>query len=76
MKKHVTTRWLSLFPAINRIIDNIIPLKAYFVGLGTEDCPPIINQFVWTMVANRPGTSNPVPCPGEEVNGTLNCPGI
>jgi hypothetical protein len=27
-------------------------------------------------VANRPGMDISVPCPGEEVNGTLNCPGI
>ena len=25
---------------------------------------------------DNPGTGIPVPCPGEEVNGTLNCPGI
>ncbi len=24
----------------------------------------------------NPGTGISVPCPGEEVNGTLNCPGI
>lgn len=46
MKRHVTARWLSLLPAIERIIDNIKPLKTYFIGLGTEDCPPIINEFV------------------------------
>jgi hypothetical protein len=31
----------------------MIPLKAYFVGLGTEDCSPIINQFVWTESLNN-----------------------
>jgi hypothetical protein len=25
---------------------------------------------------DNPGTGISVPCPGEEVNGTLNCPGI
>ncbi len=29
-----------------------------------------------TTVANRPGMGISVPCPGEEVNGKLNCPGI
>ncbi len=48
MKRHVITRWLSLFPAINRIIDNIEPLKNYFIGLGTNDCPLIIQEFVWS----------------------------
>lgn len=48
MKRHVTTRWLSLYPAINRIIDNINEIKLYFVGLGTDECPHIINEFVWS----------------------------
>ena len=34
MKRHVVTRWLSLYPAITRIINNIEPLKSYFIGLG------------------------------------------
>jgi hypothetical protein len=46
--RHVSTRWLTLYPAINRIIDNIIPVKAYFVGIGTDECPNIISDFVWS----------------------------
>jgi hypothetical protein len=47
MKRHVVTRWLSLFPAINRIIENISPLKSYFIGEGTDQSPSIIRDFIW-----------------------------
>ena len=50
--RHVTTRWLSLYPAVNRIIENINPIKEYFVGVGTEDCAKVINEFVWSEKVN------------------------
>jgi hypothetical protein len=53
MKKHSTTRWLTLLPAINCIINNMNELKSYFVGIGTEECPPIINEFVWSEAQNN-----------------------
>ena len=46
--RHVPTRWLTLFPAIDRLIENIIPLKDYFIGLGSDDIPMIIKEFVWS----------------------------
>lgn len=48
MRRHVVTRWLSLFPAVSRIIDNLKELKSYLIGLGTDDCPPIISDFFWS----------------------------
>jgi hypothetical protein len=53
MRRHVTTRWLSLFPAITHIIEHTIPLKEYFIGLGTEECSPVIREFVWNECANN-----------------------
>jgi len=48
MKRHVVTRWLSLYPAVIRIIDNLKPLKSHFIGSGTDNCPQIINDLVWS----------------------------
>ena len=48
MKRHVVTRWLSLYPAVCHIIDNITQIKSYFIGIGTDECPPILREFVWS----------------------------
>lgn len=36
--RHVVTRWLSLNPAVTRLLQNWIPLKSYLVSIG-GDCP-------------------------------------
>lgn len=43
--RHVTTRWLSLLPAIQRILECWPALKSYFVSLGKEDCSNVIWKF-------------------------------
>jgi len=39
----VKTRWLSLLPAVTRILDLFPALKAYF--LTQDKCPTILKQF-------------------------------
>ncbi|KAL6461146.1 hypothetical protein MHYP_G00311120 [Metynnis hypsauchen] len=36
--RHVVTRWLSLNPAITRLLQNWVPLKSYLISIGDE-CP-------------------------------------
>ena len=48
LKRHVTTRWLTFYPAICRLLDHISPIKSYFISVGTDSCPDIINELVWT----------------------------
>lgn len=44
LKSHCSTRFLSLAPAIQRLIEMFEPLKEYFDSLKTK-CPPKIKQF-------------------------------
>lgn len=41
--KHAPTRWLSLLPAMERILKNFEPLKSYFVS--QDSIPPIVRLF-------------------------------
>jgi hypothetical protein len=40
--RHVTTRWLSLLPALDRLLLNWPALRAYFVSQGEEECTKMI----------------------------------
>lgn len=44
--RHVPTRWLSLFPAIDRLLKNWPAVKAYFQTMGKEETPAIIWRFI------------------------------
>jgi len=41
--RHVVTRWLSLLPSIDRILNYWKPLTSYFQSEGEEPC----SQFLW-----------------------------
>lgn len=43
--RHVVTRWLSLNPAITRLLQNWDPLKSYLISIG-EECPRRLKELL------------------------------
>ena len=48
--RHVLTRWLSLLPAIDRLLKNWPAVKAYFQSIGKEETPAII---IWRFIGDE-----------------------
>lgn len=42
--RHVKTRWLSLHPAIGKILRGFPALKSYFITLG-DNCPVVLGKY-------------------------------
>ena len=47
--RHVTTRWLTLFDAISRVLKNLLPIKTYFLSLGESKC----HRVVWDIFGDQ-----------------------
>jgi hypothetical protein len=43
---HVGTRWLTLYPAIEKLAKCWPAVKSYFLSLGGEDCPCQISKYL------------------------------
>lgn len=47
--RHVPTRWLSLFAAVDRLLLNWESIKVYFLKYGKVNCHPVI----WSFIENQ-----------------------
>ena len=56
--RHVPTRWLSLLPAIDRILSLWPALIKYFNQLGEENC----SKFIWNNLCASDAETNAVLC--------------
>ena len=58
--RHVPTRWLSLLPAIQRVLECWPALKCYFLSLGKKDCPAIVWRALCSGGADAADSSDDV----------------
>lgn len=58
--RHVITRWLSLFPAVERLISKWPAIKQYFLAEGKEE----VDKIIWHFMDDQE----------DELNDDLNAP--
>ncbi|XP_033229665.1 uncharacterized protein LOC117181210 [Belonocnema kinseyi] len=58
--RNVITRWLSLFPAIGRLLQKWPAIKQYFINQGKEE----VDQIIWKFLGDQE----------NEINDDLNAP--
>lgn len=56
MLRHVPTKWLSLLPAVDRLLQNWPALKSYFVSEGEEEC----HKLLWETFEPEENESLPM----------------
>jgi hypothetical protein len=57
--RHVPTRWLSLFKAVERLLQSWEPLKTYFLALGSDECP----RAIWKVIEDQEDELTPADMP-------------
>jgi len=53
--RHVPTRWLSLFRALDRVLAGWMPLKSYFLSKGENDC----SAYIWGILKEQENELSP-----------------
>ncbi|GFT30802.1 uncharacterized protein TNCV_759731 [Trichonephila clavipes] len=57
--RHVPTRWLSLFKALDRMLSSWGPLKRYFIERGSDNCPTALWAILSDQENEISGEANP-----------------
>lgn len=47
--RHVPTRWLSLYPAVCRLVEKWPAIKSHFLSQGEDHC----DQLIWKFVTDK-----------------------
>ena len=51
--KHGSTRWLTLYTAIDRMLKNFEEIKIYFTGVDSSECHQVLVDFFGVKVSSN-----------------------